>query len=131
MPELQWDELGFLECLEVEPKIEDEYEYEMRHIYKVEKDGLILTVIVRQMESIVWLSLQQKNSDSQLIEFAVLVRGKVRYINDKRGEYLEFNCCRIDPSRFSYRYIEKSEHAKPNWTIELSIKPHIQIRYRD
>ena len=130
MPELQWDELDFLECLEVEPQIEDEYK--TRYVYKVARAGLILTVVVRSLESYLWLSLQQKESELPLVEFALFVHGNIRYIKDKRGEYLELTDCLLAPRRTSYLKAETIwDVTQPTWTLEISIKPHIQIRYLD
>ncbi len=129
MPELQWDEFDFFYCLEVEPEIE---EYEIIYVYKIAKNELILTVVVRPLESYVWLSLQQKGRDAQLIEFAIFVRGKVSYTKDKIGEYLKFENCFIVPSKYSRLVADRFLENEPrSWTIELSIKPHIQIRYLD
>ena len=130
MPELQWDELDFLECLEAIPEVEEPWK--TRYVYKIDKDELILTVVIRPLENYVWFSLQQKDRDSQLIELAVFVRGKVIYINDKRGEYLRFENCFIAPSSYSHLVADKFLENEPqSWTIELSIKPQIQIRYLD
>lgn len=84
------------------------------------------------MESLVSLSLRQSQGENLLIEFALFVHGKVRYINDKRGEYLEFQNCLITPCRFwRLDALRIWEAATPNWTVELSIKPRLQIRYLD
>ena len=137
MPELQWDAFDFFYCLEVEPTTDDEYK--LRYVYKVEKDELVLTTIVRPLDGVIFLSLGQSKSDAFLVEFAILVRGPIRYIRDKRGEYLEFDNCLLMPTTSShYRLMrhpatqaDAMDNFQPNWTVQLSIKPQIQIRYLD
>ncbi len=137
MPELQWDEFDFFYCLEVEPQFYDEYK--LRYIYKVEKEGLALTVVVRPLDGAIFLSLGQRGSELSLVEFAVLVRGKIRYIRDKRGEYLEFDDCLLMPTTMSHyrlmrppaKQADAMDAFQPGWTVQLSIKPQIQIRYLD
>lgn len=129
MPELNWNETDFMECLEVVPEIES---YKVKHVYKVTKDGLALVVIVRQFESVVQLSLRQREVDTLLIEFSLFVRESTRYIKDKRSEYLEFQDCIVLPSRFSYQDVGNmfdKANFKHGLTVQLAIKPHIQIRH--
>ncbi len=137
MPELQWDELDFLECLEAIPEVEEPWK--TRYVYKVYKDELILTVVVRPLEGVIFLSLGQAASDDFLVEFTALVRGPIRYVHDKRGEYIELSDCLLMPTTSSHfrlmRHPSTQANAmdrfRPGWTIELSVKPHIQIRYLD
>lgn len=129
MPELKWDKFDFFYCLEVEPQVE---EYEISYFYEVRRDDLILELTVWPLESVVALSLRQSNSENLLAEFALFVHGNVRHINDKRGEYLEFEKCLMTPLRSSYLEADVIwQQTKPNWRVELLIKPHIQIRYLD
>lgn len=127
MPQLDWDETDFMECLEVIPTVED---YEVKHVYEVNKDGLSLLVCVWQLESVVGLSLRQHDGDELLTEFALFVRGAVRYVNDKRGEYLEFSDVVVAPNRFSFSgsAFDKTRLSH-GLVIHLQAKPHIQIRY--
>ena len=99
MPELNWNEADFMECLEVVPEVGD---YKVKHIYEVTKDGLVLVVIVRQFESVIQLSLRQREVDTLLTKFSLFMRESTRYIKAKRSEYLEFQNCIVLPSRFSY-----------------------------
>jgi len=128
MPQLKWDETEFLECLEVTPEID---EYEVQHMYEVEQHGLVLTATVWQYESVICLSLRQQAMNEPLVEFTLFVRDGIRYVKDKRGEYLEFQDCIVAPSRFSYIEIgdvfdkTKFDHGL---TLQLATKPHLQIR---
>lgn len=127
MPELKWDPFDFFYCLEVEPEIE---EYGVSYSYEVAKNGLNLTVFVLPYESRIEVSLRQENCERALFSFATHVHGEVRHINDKRGEYLEFTNCLISPLTYS-DMSDSFNNINHSWTIELSIKPQIQIRYLD
>lgn len=129
MPELQWDELDFMECLEVEPEID---RYGFGWVYKVSKDGLKLIVDVQPLESYIWIEIRHQESNKLITEFSLFVREKVRYVNDKRGEYLEFSGCLMVPRVFTRRGSEVIlDNIPSDWTVGLSIKPQIQIRYLD
>ena len=129
MPELQWDELDFLECLEVAPEVE---EYGISHFYQVQKEGMVLELTVRPLESVVELSLRHAGREEYVVSFALFVHGKIRHINDKRGNYLEFADCLIAPHRFAHLEADRVwGQVLPSWAVELSVKPTIQIRYRD
>lgn len=128
MPQLNWNENDLLECLEVSPQVSD---YEVKHFYQVTQDDFVLAVSVWQHESLVVLSLCQEKSDAPLIEFALCVRRAVRYVHDKRGEYLEFGNCVVAPDRFAYQAVGNMFDEtvfKPSLTVQLAVKPHIQIR---
>ena len=129
MPELQWDAFDFFYCLEVEPEIEA---HGISYFYEVQKESLILLLTVRPLESLIEISLRHAQSNEYLVSFALFVHGKIRHINDKRGDYLEFADCIMAPHRFAHLEADKIwGKVQPNWTVELSIKPRIQIRYRD
>ena len=129
MPELQWDAFDFFYCLEVEPEIE---EYGVSYAYEVRRDELILYLTVRPYESVIDISLYQSVCETPLLDCALFVFGKVRHINDKRSEYLEFADCIIAPRRFAYLETQTLwAAATPTWTVELSVKPRLQIRYLD
>lgn len=131
MPELKWDETDFLECLEVIPQIE---EYGTEHYYEVKKNGLILAVSVWQYESVIALSLLQEAGRIPITSFALVVRDRVRYIHDKRGEYLEFNDCVVVSNRFFGQETRKDIFDKTkfsdNLRLEISIKPNLQIKFQ-
>lgn len=129
MPQLNWTQTDLVECLETMPTVGD---YEVKHGYVVQRDSVVLTVVVRQYESVIELSLRQTTVESPTIEFALFVRGAVRYIKDKRGEYLEIEDCVIAPNRFSYQdrgnMFDRSRFSH-GLTVQLIVKPHIQIKY--
>lgn len=129
MPELVWNAVDFMECLEVFPEVG---EFEVEHVYIVPRKGLVLAVTVWRMESVVRLSIRESESSEPVIEFALFVRDAVHYIKDKRGEFLEFRDCIVAPSRFSYLEMgdmfDKAQFKK-GLTIQLGIKPNIKIRH--
>jgi hypothetical protein len=97
MPQLEWDELEFLECLEVVPEEED---YSVRFIYQIERGDQRLLLTVRPWESVIELALFCGTGDTPLIQFVLFVRRCVRAKKEKWGEYLVFEDCVIGPSRF-------------------------------
>lgn len=105
MTKLKWNEIDFMDCLEVFPEVEEDG---LIHLYKVTKDDITLTVVVRQFESLILLSLSQQGMKTPLTEFALIV-----------------------PSHFSYPSDDVFDKKKFNsgLTLQVAIKPHIQIRY--
>jgi len=87
MPQLKWEPVDVLECFAVAPIVED---YEVAHTYEVHRDGLRLLFKIEQLECLIQASLFRDEGQSPIISFRAYVRGEVRYINDKRGTYLEF-----------------------------------------
>ena len=129
MPKLQWDDLDFLECLEVVPEVETD---RIWYSYQVVKNGLDLQVKVWPMESVIQFALARESAKDPLFRFALFVRGRVRHINDKRGEYLEFEDCVVASNQFWY--IEAGDvfnHGRfaKGVTVEIGIKPDIWIEF--
>jgi hypothetical protein len=126
MPQLDWDEIDFLECLGIIPSVED---YEVKHTYKVNRSGLVLTLIVKQLDSLVQIALQQQDLKEPVVALAFFVRGSVRYINDKRGRYLEFVDSIIAPDNLSQILgaFDKTKFPR-GMTIQLQVNPEIHIR---
>ncbi|MCC2667569.1 MAG: hypothetical protein K0Q72_40, partial [Armatimonadetes bacterium] len=70
MPQLEWEELDFLECLEVVPETE---EYGTYFSYRIEKVAHTLLLTVRPYDSVVQLSLTVASSETRLTEVALVV----------------------------------------------------------
>src|SRR5687767_13037886 len=104
MPELKWNEYEVIECLGVLPEIDD---YNIGHHFKIERNGLILEMSIWQYESLIAISLYQTGNKNPFITFWFVVRDEIRYINDKRGYFLEFNNLLVVKKR-SY-YIEEGD----------------------
>ena len=129
MPDFQWDQLDFLECLEVAPEVK---EFSTSYTYDIHKGGFRLLLTVWPLESVVALTLWPEQTDAPLFDFALFVRGKVRHINDKRGEYLEFPDSIFAPNRFWYMEagdLFSHERFAIGVTLELRIKPSLSLRF--
>lgn len=125
--QLQWDELDLLQGLEVVPT---ENENGGQH-FAVERDGLKLLVTLWPQASVVDLTLFQRATQAVLLDCTVAVRGRIRYNNDERGQYLEFPDC-VLVSRISFS-VEQDEAAfNPNTfgrPLLLSVRPHLSILF--
>jgi hypothetical protein len=127
MPQLNWDELDFLDYLDFSPVID---EFGTSHIYEIQQNDLRLLIIVWQFESAIQLSLIRDVTNATIFSFACYVRGKARYVHDKRGKYLELGDCVIAPDRFWY--LEAGDVFDRNrfphgLTIELEVRPDIRV----
>ena len=128
MPELKWNDYEVIECLGVLPEIDD---YSTGHHFKVEKSGLMLEMSIWQYESLIAISLYQTISEKPFITLWFVVRDKIRYINDKRGSFLEFTDFLIVKNRAYYIeegdvFVESKFPMKLN--LELTIEPEIYFR---
>lgn len=128
MPELKWNEYEIIECLSVLPEIDD---YNTGHHFKVEKNNLILKMSIWQHESLIAISLYQTGNENPFMIFWFVVRDEIRYINDKRGSFLEFSNFLIIKNR-SY-YIEQGDVFEESkfpikLNLELTIEPEISFR---
>ena len=129
MPPLEWNDTEFLDFFAVEPTVED---YAVSHNYEVERNGLRLSFTVWQHESVIQVSVFRGDADDALVTFAAYVRAGARFINDKRGRYLEIADFIIAPSRFWY--IETGdpfdlERFPIAVTVTVAIEPDIRIAF--
>ncbi len=67
MTQLKWDELDFLEYLEVEAVIDD---YTTSHNYELKQSDLRLLITVWQYESVVQVSLLRATTNVTIFSFA-------------------------------------------------------------
>ena len=128
MPELKWNEYEFIECLGVLPEVED---YSTKHHFKIEKNGLILEISIWQYESLITISLYKTENEIPFISLCFVVRDKIRYVNYKRGSFLEFADFLLVKNR-GY-YIEEGDvFVKSKFpmklSLELTVEPEISIR---
>ena len=129
MPQLKWNQYDFVECLGAVPTVGG-YETEFRFV--VEQNELRLEVIVFPDESLVQVSLFRAGSDDYLTTFGLAVRGEVRFINDKRGAYLEFEQCVVVPNRFYYfdmRSVFAGDKYPDSVDFELHTSPDFQLKF--
>ena len=85
-----------------------------------------------QYESVVQVSVFRGDADDGLFTFAAYVRSGARFINDKRGRYLEIADCIIAPRRLWY--IDSGdpfdrERFPIGVTMTVAIDPDIQIAF--
>ena len=117
MPQLKWDETDFLACLEVPPRID---EYETGHHYSVCKDGLRLELSVFQFDSDMCITVYRDGVERPVIDFKIRDCSGTRYVNDSRGEFLEFAPSQVFGDRFQRDYLIPVG-------VRLSVKPSICI----
>lgn len=127
MPQLEWNDIDFLDFFAVEPAVGD---YAVSYNYEVERCGLRLLFTVWQYESVIQASVFRNDAHDALFTFAAYVRGEARFINDKRGRYLEIADCIIAPNRFWY--IDAGdpfdrERLPISVTLAVAIDPDIRI----
>lgn len=131
MPQLDWSEYEFIECLEALPAIE---EYDTEHRFNVVQSDLTLVVTVWQYESVIAFELTRTGSGAPVTGFVLYVRGGARHLKGPDSECIEFADAVIVPSRFSYReYHEKrvdlydAKQMPGLDSVRLFIKPGIRI----
>lgn len=126
MSRLEWDENDFLYCLEVSPVVEDSG---VEFHYEVKQSGLALSVVVIPHRSIVSISLFQEESAVPITSFCLLIKDKVSYRKDKRGEHLLFDSCMFVTNIYDDEPLRHVEALEKNFElmVELFIKPQIRI----
>ncbi|AII52621.1 hypothetical protein [Hymenobacter sp. APR13] len=87
--ELQWEELDLLQGLETVPVENEHGGVECC----VDQHDLRLLLTLWPHSGVVDLTLVARQSQHILLDFTVAVRGRIRFNNDKRGQYLEFADC--------------------------------------
>src|SRR5262245_62100312 len=80
----------FPRAFAVEPTVGD---YAVSHNYELERDGLRLLFTLWQLESVIQASLFRVQDETAMFTFAAYVRGEARFINDRRGRYIDFEDC--------------------------------------
>ncbi len=131
MPQLRWNDTDFLDFFAVEPTVE---EHAVSHSYELERDGLRLLFTLWQLESVIQASLFRENAETALFSFAAYVRGEARFINDRRGRYIDFEDCIVAPNRFWC--IQSGDPFDQqrfpiSVTIQLAVDPDIRIGFVD
>jgi hypothetical protein len=129
MPQLQWEELDFIECLDEIPEVEDN---QISHSFKVVQERLTLALKVWQYESVVHIALYDSVTGRLVTEFTLFVRGSVSHEKYQRAEYLMLRDCIVAPSRF--HYINAGDVFDiDKWTFGLTVcvyvKPQISVRF--
>src|SRR4051794_1443479 len=99
MPLLQWNEVDFIACLEVEPTID---EHQVCYTFLACREGVDLRLAVWQYESVVQISIALASLAQPLIDLVVFVRESAVWRQDGGSEWLELRDCVLAGSRFSY-----------------------------
>ncbi len=115
---LTWNEMDFLTCLEILP-VTDEYETCSTHIVK--RDGIRLEPTVFQYGRDVYISIYRGESSHPLFDMKLLDCSGVRYVNDERGEYLEFAPAKCFGTRYD------GESPIP-YGVRVATRPDISVR---
>lgn len=97
MPELVWNETDFIACLEVLPEIE---EYGISYAFRVLRHGLRLELTVYPYDSDIYITLYREGIQPPVLDMKLLDCGGTRYVNDERGEYLEFAPAKVFGDRY-------------------------------
>jgi hypothetical protein len=114
---LVWNPDEVLACLEVIPEVG---EHDVYHVYTVERHGIRLRLTVCQYEGDIYISLYRIGIENPLFDGKLINCAGCRYVNDKRGEYLEFAPARC----FGDRYDRISPIP---YGVRLAVKPSISI----
>jgi hypothetical protein len=117
MPQLKWDATDFLTCLEVPPTVD---EFEAGYHYSVSKDGLRLELAVFQFDSDICIAVYRDGVERPVIDVRIKDCSGTRYVNDSRGEFLEFAPSQVFGERFQRDYVIPVG-------VRLSVKPSICI----
>ena len=123
MPELRWNEVDFLTCLEVEPTID---EYKTGYHYTVVKHGLRLELSVFPFSSDICIAVHREDVERPVIDFTITNCSGTRYVNDSRGEFLEFAPSQVFGNRFHKDFVIPVGvrlSVKPSISIEVFVRP--------
>ncbi|WP_426493160.1 hypothetical protein [Hymenobacter sp. 102] len=127
MRQLQWDELDLLQGLEVVPTENDNGGLQ----FEVTEAGLKLLVTLWPHAGVVDVTLVHQATRAILLDFTVAVRGRIRYNNDKRGQYLEFPDC-VLVSRISFSLEQDEAAFNPNTfgrPMLLAVRPYPSVLF--
>jgi hypothetical protein len=118
MPQLSWNEADFAACLEVLPVIEEDG---ISYLYRVIRDGMRLELTVYPYASDIYVDFFREGAEGAVFEMKLIECSGTRYVNDERGECLEFAPAKVFGNR--YDGISSIPHG-----VRLSVKPSISIR---
>ncbi|GAB2950857.1 hypothetical protein GCM10027048_15170 [Hymenobacter coalescens] len=124
---LQWEELDLLQGLEVIPTEGLGGNWH----YRVQCDDLLLLVSLWPDSGMVDVTLARTGTETVLLDLTVAVRGRIRYNNDKRGQYLEFADC-VLVGRVVHSEEQLEAAFSPNLigrTMLLAIKPQVSVLF--
>lgn len=124
MPDLDWDEQEFLECIAVLPEVE---EYETEHIYRSTKAGISLTVTLWKYESTVEIALAVGKTARLLTRSTYGVHGRVHCLQEQGRTALVFPDAVLVPSRFYHAREWSFADTHPGVDVTVQIFPEITL----
>jgi hypothetical protein len=114
---LTWNATDVLQCLGVEPNVA---ECETQFEYSVERDGLLLCLSIRPYDSDVLVRISRDGVIRPVFHARLIDCLGVRFVNDERGEYLEF----VPAKCFGNRYDGQSPIP---YGVRISVTPGIAV----
>ena len=114
---LIWNEIDVLTCLEVEPEIEADGIW---HKYSVSKHGIRLELTIYQYDGDIYFDLYRDGIKKRIFSMKLIDCPGLRYVKDKKSEYLEF----ANSQAFGSRY--NGDSPIP-YGVRLCVKPTITI----
>lgn len=124
MPELKWNEYDFIECLGVLSKFDEEW---VEYSFEYKRDDLILEIFIKTYESLVQIYLSQESNENPFLIFSFVVRGGVRYVNEKNSAFLEFSDC-IIANYYDSEFFDKNKFSTYS-TFEIHTFPKFQLKF--
>ncbi|MFZ5896006.1 MAG: Ypar14, superfamily integron cassette [Myxococcota bacterium] len=118
-PMLRWDPTDVLCCLGVAAV---EEEHGISHAYTLAKDGLRLELTVFQYDGDVCLTVYRDGVVAPIIDARIVDCDAARWVNDQRGNYLEFAAGQLFGGRYD------GESTIP-YGVRVSINPSIAIHF--
>lgn len=112
-----WNETEVLTCLGVLPT---EDEYGTQYLYQVDRCGIRLELAIEPYAGDISVTLHQIGMLIPLLTLNLIDCCGVRYINDERGQYLEF----APAEAFGSRYDGLSVIP---YGVRVSVEPYISI----
>lgn len=113
-----WNEYEFVECLGVLPEVDGEDD--SGHTFKVERDGLVLSLTVFDYAGDVYVELYREGLGAPVFSMRLLDCKGARYVSEKRGDFIEF----APANSFFGR--QDGGAALP-FGFRVSVNPHIRI----
>lgn len=124
MAELKWNEYDFVECLGVLSKFDEEW---VEYSFNYKRDGLILEIFIKSYENLINIYLSQESAEEPFLRFSFLVRGEIRYVNEKNSAYLEFSDCIIS-NYYDSDFFDKNKYSTFS-TFKIHTFPEFRLNF--
>ena len=114
---LTWNQTDVLACLGVEPEVA---EYQTQFVYRVERDGLRLELSIHPYAGDILMQVFRDGVVRPVFHARLIGCQGLRYVNDDRGEYLEFAPAKCFGSRYD------GQSPIP-YGVRISVAPSIAV----